>query len=252
MNLFQLGFGVFALKIYGLLVAIFFCLAAWHFYRYLQKNGFPTTFFVHHFWRWVLGGVLVGRVVSLFLDPSLFAEHGLWSFFLFWRGELYFYASLLGGLACMAWDLRQHQMKFWRWLDAGVASFLIAILGIDLAGFITGHVYGKETALPWGVQYETFGVDILEPVHPVTLYAFLLHLLLLRWVAGNLKTFSHTPGRLAKLTALMFFAFDFFLQFLRADATVMLSEQFRLAQGIDFALVVACVVALRRHRKPVE
>ncbi|MBT6831828.1 hypothetical protein HOA64_02095 [bacterium] len=248
MNFSQLGFGVFAIKIYGVLLTFFFCLAAWHFYLYLKKNGFPITFFVRHFWRWFLMALVVGRLFALIRDPAIFQDDGIFSFFAVWEGEIDFFGALAGGLSLMAWDLRRNQMKFWRWLDAAMASFFIFILGTDLSGFFTGRVYGIETKLPWGVQYETFGVDILAPVHPVTLYAFVFHLILLRWIVGNIDKFSKNPGHLAKIAAMIFFATDFFLQFLRGDATIVVWEFFRIEQIVDFALVVACVIGLQRKK----
>lgn len=249
MNFSQLGFGFFSLKIYGLLVVAAFIISSWRYYRQLSARGFPIDFFAHHFWRWVLGGLVVGRLFAIALDPEIIARHGMFSLFAVWDGEVHFFGTMLGGLAMAAWDLRAHQFKFWRWLDAGMSSILIGVLIADLAGFLTGAVYGTETVMPWGVQYETFGVDILSPVHPVTLYAFVVHLWLLRWVAKSFSVFERTPGRLSKLAILYFFAAVFILQFFRGDATLMVFDLFRIEQIFALATVAACAWGLRFSKR---
>lgn len=248
MNFSQLGFGIFALKIFGVLLAVAFMLAAWHYYRQLKRTRFPVSFFEQHFWRWCLAAVLFGRVVALVLDPEIFTRHG-WIFapFAVWDGEIHMHATFIGMIAMMAWDLRRHQVKIWRWLDAGVVSGLIFLLGMDLAAFLTGSVYGTETGLPWGVQYETFGVETLAPVHPIPLYGFVVHFLLLNWASRQDFTKFPIPGKFALLTVIAIFLTDFGLGFLRGGPGVLVAEM-RIEQIISAVVVVTTFVFLLRRR----
>ena len=52
MNFSQISFGGFALKFYGIFLAIAFFVAVWDFYKRLGKAKFDIDFFLHHFWRW--------------------------------------------------------------------------------------------------------------------------------------------------------------------------------------------------------
>ncbi len=248
MNFSQLGFGFFVLKINGLLLAITFFIAAWHYFRQIERKNFSVDFFVHHFWRWVLAGVLLGRIVALAIEPEIFARHGIWAPAVFWDGEIDFYGLFLGGLLLMAWDLRKHPISFWRWFDLAIPSLMIGLVLIDFIQFFTGAVYGTETSLPWNVQYETFGVETLAGVHPVTLYAVLPHIILLNWALKKQTLWERQPGRLALVTGIWVFVIQFFLEFLYGNESIMLSDALRLGQVISLAIVIACVVGLLRRR----
>ena len=247
MNFSQLNFGYFAFKIHGLIIAIAFLIAAFHFYSQVRKNNLSIDFFLHHFWRWVSGAILTGRLVVLLLNPKIIMRNGWLSFFTFWDGEIDFYGAFLGGLLIAVLDLKAHKFNIWRWADAAIGSFLIAIVLIDLSGFLTGAVYGTPTMLPWGVQYQTFGVATLAPVHPVTLYAFALHIGLMRWVVYSQKILSRSPGKLFFITILLFFILDFFLQFLHGEETFIVLETFRIEQLFDFIIIIFSLIGLRKR-----
>lgn len=217
MNFSQLNFGFFALKIYGILLSFAFGVASLYYYRKLSESGFSKDFFLHHYWRWLLGGILLGRLLAVLLEPGIFERFGFMSFFAFWDGEINFWGGLLGFLLTMYLDLKKESKAMGPWLDVGMLPLLLAAMIADWAAFLTGKIYGTETSLPWGVQYETFGVEILNPVHPVTLYAFAAHLILWWWVKEHETKWQKSPGVLSLKTLLYFLVIDFGLQFLRGN-----------------------------------
>lgn len=219
MNFSQLGFGLFSLKIYGILFSILFTILIWKYYKELQKQKFPTDFFVHHFWKWLLVGVLGGRIFQLILTPELILNHGFLSFFVFWEGDGIHFLSFCGAFFYMLHrETKDTQFSCWRWLDVVVPFLLIGVLGEDIISFLTGNTYGTPTNLPWAIQYETFAVDIVDPVHPVPLYAFILHLGVYFWTQKHTQFYLRTPGRLFRITALLLLTIDFFMLFLRGDS----------------------------------
>lgn len=247
MNFSQLDFGLFGIKMYGVFLGIAFFIASWYWYKLIQREKLPHDFFVHHFWRWLVGGILLGRLGALLATPEVFDTYGLFSFFAFWQGELHFISFIIGFLLVMYTDLQQHEAKPLRWLDLGIFPFLLAVMIADLAGFFTGAVYGSETNLFWGVKYEATGVKILAPVHPVTIYAFLSHLGL--WFAAKhyWPLWKKSPGKIATATAIAFVALDFVWQFFRADETLMLFNFVRLEQFIEVWLLLGLLFWYRKH-----
>ena len=217
MNFSQINFGLFALKIYGALLSLGFALASWYYYHLLPKKGLSTDFFLHHYWRWLLGGILLGRLVAVLFEPGIFERFGGVAFFAFWDGEINLWGGALGFLLTMYIDLRKEKQVMAPWLDAGVLPFLVLVMVADWAAFLTGRVHGTETSLPWGIQYETFGVEILNPVHPITLYAFIGHLLLWWWARRHENTWKTFPGVFAAKATLYLLLIDFFIQFLRGN-----------------------------------
>jgi len=248
MNFYQLSFGFFSLKIYGILLSLAFIAGAWNYYKRLQKRTILVDFFLHHFWKWVLGAIIVGRIFAILLEPGIIEKNGIYFFLTFWDGGINFYGSLIGCLLTARWDLKKHGYTFSQWIDIAIPSILLGILITDIAAFLTGATYGKETTLPWGIQYQTFGVDILNPVHPISLYAFFIHLWLLYWTKGHEKTYERFPEKLAIRTGILFFMADFFLQFLYGDKTYLLYEMLRIEQIIDLVIIIFLVWRGRRKK----
>ena len=238
MNFSQIDFGVFGLKIYGILLALAFGLSVWHLYKKVRRLNFHLDFFIHHFWRWIMGGFLFGRLLAVLLYPQVIIDNGIFGFFMFWEETFNFFGLGIGFLVTMFFDLKKHKKPFRRWVDIIIPSFFLGLLMADLAAFITGTIYGIETSLPWGVQYETFGVEILNPVHPVSLYLFIIHFWILHWVRKHVKTLERFPGILAAKTGILFFVTDFLIHFLRADKTVMILEIIRVEQVLDLMVII--------------
>lgn len=176
MNFSQLGFGTFLFKTYGVLMAIAFVFVAWRYYKRIQKHNFPAEYFAHHFWKWLIFGLAIGRIAVLILNPEIFTNHGWFSFLAFWDGEVSLPIFALGFLLFMFFDLRAQQFSFGRWLDLLVEPLLLFLVLENVIAFLTGARYGIATDLFWGVQYETFSVAEVNPVHPVTIYSAIVYL----------------------------------------------------------------------------
>jgi phosphatidylglycerol:prolipoprotein diacylglycerol transferase len=249
MNFSQLNFGIFALKIYGIIVAFSFVIAAWHYHKSLQKREYSLDFFFHHFWRWLLSGLVIGRVFSLLVDPSIFARNGLFSFFAFWDGEIHFLGTLLGFLILMWRDTRKSGKTFLQWTDVGMKSLFLGLIIVDIGGFLTGAIYGTETSLPWGIQYETFGVDILTSVHPITLYALGIHLCIWWYLNKREEIWKRFVGKTTFFSSFFYFGTDFFLQFFRADETLIFFNFVRIEQFLDVLFLGALWWLMKRHQK---
>lgn len=195
-------------------------------------------FFRHYFWKWLVGGLIVGRLFALIFEPSIVVQHGIFSLLAFWDGTVNFWGVCFGFLGTMWWTLRQQSVPLIRWIDQMMPSFFIGILIVDIAAFLTGAIYGRETALPWGIQYETFGVDILNPTHPVAIYAFIIHLITYSWIQRHEFFTDRFPGRLVFWAGLAFFGADFILQFFRGDSTLMVFGVIRIEQMLDFFALI--------------
>ena len=245
MNFAQLSFGVFSIKLYGLFIAISFGVAAWLYYQRLETKKLEESFFVHHFWRWAMGAIIIGRITAIIFDPTIWENYGALSLLAFWEGRISFYGALLGFLLVMYWDLVKHKQTFSKWLDVAIVPFFIALLIADFGAFFTGAIYGKETSLFWGIKYETFGVDLLNPVHPVSIYALILHFWVLHYIRLHEKKEQKFEGRLALKAGIAFFAIDFVLQLLRGDLQSYLIWILTPTQCLDLILVTGLTFKLK-------
>ncbi len=167
--------------------------------------------------------------------------------FLFFGKEVLIFGVLfLSFVLALYYDTKNTQFSSWRWLDYAVLPFLGAILFHDVASFITGNIYGTPTELPWGVQYETFAVDIIAPVHPVTLYALIAHGVLLAWIQKEQTFYLRSPGKLFMVFALVFVGMDFFFYFLRGDKPAIFFDIFRFEQFLHILLFIFLTLFLRK------
>ena len=98
----------------------------------------------------IIGGRL-GYVIFYNLDYYLVNPVEI---FKIWNGGMSFHGGLLGVIVMSIWFARKHSHNSYIYLD--VVS-LVAPVGIffgRIANFINSELYGKETALPWGVKFE--------------------------------------------------------------------------------------------------
>ncbi len=247
MNFSQLTFGSFSLKIYGLLIAIAFAISAWSFYKKVEKANLDIDFFVHHFWRWCLGGLILGRIFAVAFNPEIWSQYGVFTLFAFWEGTLNFLGALIGFVITLLLDFHRAGKSPFRWLDKGVLPFYIGLMISDLAGFLTGAVYGHETNLPWGIRYETFGVESINPVHPVTLYAFAIHLLFYLWLRSKETRWISFPGRFMAWGGFLLIIADFFLQFFRSGENFI--GMMNLTQILDIVALTILWWYVKRFHK---
>ncbi len=249
MNFSQIATSTFVFKVYSLFLALAFAYSIWQLYTDLRKNALEYEYVIQHLVRWVLAGLFAGRLVAwLFLAETDSLD--LWSFFMFWDGGLHLFSALAAFAAFAYYDLSQSKFSVGRYADLACSPLWHGVLILDLGAFLTGTAYGTPTGLPWGIQYETFGVDIITPVHPVTLYAFILHFLFLVLVEKNFRQWSAHPWRTTVYSLLFYAVTDFFLQFLHAEKTLILFETLRLSQLLDLALIVSLLgyTALQRRQ----
>jgi phosphatidylglycerol:prolipoprotein diacylglycerol transferase len=250
MNFAQLGFGLFSVQTFAIFFALAFAISSLHFYKKIQRQKLSADFFLHHFWRWVLGGIILGRVVSVLTDPQVIFDYGFLGIFAFWEGGVSLWGMALGTLWTMFFDMKRGKEDFFAWMDTAVGSVMIGVLIIDLAAFLTGEIYGSPTNLPWGVQYETFGVPILLPVHPLMLYAFFAHFLLLHFIQRKREVLrKRREGHLSIFMATGLFFIDFFLQFLRGDQSMLQLGFIRVEQIIDVLMIVLLFYFSKFHLK---
>lgn len=246
MNFAKISLGAFHIQIFGIFAALAFLGAAWAFYSAIKKRALNTDFFVHHFWRWVLFGAAFGRLVAFFLTPGLLARQGVFGYFAFWDGGVHLLGALVGGLGFMLWDLRRQHFHPLRWVDLGVVPFFAGLLLLDIGAFVTGAFYGAPTSLPWGVTYNTFGVHLVTPLHPVSLYGFLGHYALMKWAQDRGPQWATEYGKLAVYGGGMWAIWEAFLQLFRGDETQMVLGTMRLEQLFFLLLGVGLLMFARR------
>jgi len=170
---------------------------------------------------WItLGVILGGRLgYALFYQPHLYGQllAGPDNFALFrlWDGGMSFHGGLLGCTVAVVLFALRSKVRILSVGDVALAAAPIGLMFGRLANFINGELWGRETTVPWGVNFcnqrarDIYGAtceylgqgpgDVVR--HPSQLYeaglegVFLLGLLALAvWKLGLLRKPGYVTG----------------------------------------------------------
>ncbi len=215
----------FTLHTFGILLAAAYGASLFWIVRSAKREGLDPDR-VMSLGFWAIGGALLGAKALLVLrtlpqyidDPSQLFSRGL----LESAGD--FYGGFLGALAAVAiFFWRNPDLRVWHLSD--ICGPAIALgQGIGRIGcFMAGDDYGRETNVPWAVQFTDReahtigGAPLYTPLHPVQLYesafCFVLFAFLV-WFARR-KRFE---GQVILAYSLLYASGRFVIEFFRGDA----------------------------------
>jgi len=135
---------------------------------------------------------------------------------------------------------RRRKLPFWSTLDALTPLFAVFALGQGLAHLASGSAFGKETALPWGM--ELWGAVR----HPSQVYESLASLLILGLLWFQ-KTDTRPGLHFLSFTALTSAA-RLYLEAFRGDSTLILGG-FRAAQIVAWTVLALSFFFLERESR---
>lgn len=188
----------------------------------------------------VLGLILGARLgYVLFYKPAYYFNHPQ-EILQLWHGGMSFHGGFIGVLVAItfyAWRRRSN------WFE--ISDFVSPLIPLGLAAgrmgnFINGELWGKPTALPWGMIFPH--VDDL-PRHPSQLYEFALEGIVLFIV---LWWFSARPKPRAAVSALFLIgygSFRFLIEFAREPDSFLPTLPFHLSMGQWLSLPMVLVGA---------
>jgi len=137
-----------------------------------------------------VGVVLGGRLgYVLFYDLAAYLAKPFKIFYI-WEGGMSFHGGMLGVAVAAIWFARSRKLPLLQLADLAALAAPVG-LGLGRIGnFINGELYGRPTAMPWGIVFPEGGG---LPRHPSQLYeAFLEGLVLFfvvrwfaRWIPNN-------------------------------------------------------------------
>lgn len=184
----------------------------------------------------LIGFVLGGRFLYAFENLSFFLQDPA-----SWRSLNLDLFDPFGGLAvaiivALMYGQRK-KLPFWSTLDALTPFFAVLALGFGLAHLASGNSFGKETALPWGM--ELWGAIR----HPSQVYEILASILILclLWF----QKADSPPGRGFLSFVALTSAARLFLEAFRGDSTLILGG-LRAAQVIAWMVLALSIFLLER------
>lgn len=121
----------------------------------------------------MLGGILGGRIGYVLFYGWPFWAKDAWYPLRIWEGGMSIHGGLIGGIVALLIFARTHRRNIGDVFDFTVPLPGLGIFFGRIGNFINGELWGKETTLPWGFNYNG------QVLHPSQLYEALLEGLLL-------------------------------------------------------------------------
>ena len=254
--------GPFALRYYGLCIALGIVVATWLTGRELERKGYDRALALDSLFYIVPLGFVGARAYHVITDYDLYADDPFPGVFEVWNGGLGIYGAVVGGFVGLLIFARIRGISPWAFADA-VAPGLVLAQAIGRWGnYFNQELFGRPSDLPWAIRIapENRPVGYLDAAtfHPTFLYesiwdvlVCLILLYVARRFADRLKT-----GDLAALYVSLYSFGRFFVETLRIDPAFLIGGTIRgnLFVSSVLALGFAMILLLRhsgsRRKRP--
>ncbi len=200
--------GNFGIRYYGLSYVLGFLSGAWLLFRYAKagRSQVPAAKIGDLMTAIVIGVLVGGRVGHYFLygDWRNFSSDPL-QIFRVWDGGMASHGGMIGVAIALVWFARSQKIPFLHLGDLVTSTASAGFFFGRIANFVNGELWGKVTAVPWGVIFPDsqpgLAYDMIPPRHPSQLYQAglegLLLLAYMQWRFWKSDAVRTQPGRLS-------------------------------------------------------
>jgi phosphatidylglycerol---prolipoprotein diacylglyceryl transferase len=162
----------------------------------------------------IIGLILGGRLGYVLFYNFDYYLNNFFDVFKIWQGGMSFHGGVIGIIISSLLFSKKNNDNVFKYLDIIALVSPIGIFFGRIANFINSELYGRETLVPWGVQF--IQVDNLYR-HPSQLYEAILEgvfLFLIMIFFWN-KNKSNIPGKLSALFLIFYSLFRFIVEYFR-------------------------------------
>lgn len=245
---FQLG--PFALRWYGLLIALAVLLGLGLATRLAKARGIDPAVVADLLPVLVLGAVLGARIYYVALEWRQYA--GNWAdVFAIWRGGIAIHGALIGGLIATVLYCRWRRLAFWPLVDVLVPAVALGQAIGRWGNFFNSEAFGLPTDLPWKLRIpaESRPPEFLGELyfHPTFLYESLWNLsvcALLLWLfrAASRNRIQLPAGALSCIYLMAYSSGRVWIEGLRLDPLCLLSQPPFCSGGLRMAQLVSLLL----------
>ena len=247
--------GPFALRYYGLCIALGIALGTWITARELTRKGYDGTLALDALFFVVPLGFIGARVYHVLTDYDLYDgnPHSFFpGVFEIWNGGLGIYGAVIGGFLGLLLFARLRGINPLVFADAAAPGLILAQAIGRWGNYFNQELFGRPSSLPWAIEIAPEnrppGFTNEATFHPTFLYesiwnvlVFLVLLFVARRFADSLKN-----GDIALLYVCLYSVGRFFVETLRVDPAFLIGD-FRgnLFVASVLALTFALILFLR-------
>jgi phosphatidylglycerol:prolipoprotein diacylglycerol transferase len=250
--------GPFALRYYGLCIALGIAAATWLTGRELARKGHDNALALDSLFFVVPLGFIGARIYHVTTDYDLYADDPIPDVFAVWNGGLGIYGAVAGGflgVLLFSWYRRISPLVF---ADAAAPGLILAQAIGRWGNYFNQELFGRPSDLPWAIRIapENRPAEFADATsfHPTFLYESIWDLLVclaLLWIARRFAN-RLRDGDIVLLYVSLYSLGRFFVETLRIDPAFLIGGSIRgnLLVSSVLALSFALLLFLRHSRPP--
>ena len=250
--------GPFALRYYGLFIALGIAAATWLTGRELARKGYDSALALDSLFFVVPLGFIGARLYHVVTDYGLYAEDPIPDIFEVWNGGLGIYGAVAGGFLGVLLFSRYRSVSPLVFADAAAPGLVLAQAIGRWGNYFNQELFGRPSDLPWAIRIapENRPVEFAdaETFHPTFLYESIWDLLVclaLLWIARRFAS-RLRDGDVMLLYVSLYSVGRFFVESLRIDPAFLIGGSIRgnLLVSSLLALSSGLILFLRHSRPP--
>jgi prolipoprotein diacylglyceryl transferase len=248
--------GPFALRYYGLCIALGIAAGTWLTSRELARKGYDPALALDALFFTVPLGFIGARAYHVATDYDLYAGDPFPGVFAVWNGGLGIYGAVIGGFIGVLIFAHVRGISPLVFADAAAPGLILAQAIGRWGNYFNQELFGRPSNLPWAIEIapENRPVDFADATafHPTFLYESIWDVLVclaLLWVARRFAE-RLRDGDILLLYVSLYSVGRFFVEALRIDPAFLIGN-FRgnLFVASVLALTFALIFFLR-HSAP--
>ena len=248
--------GPFALRYYGLCMALGVVVATWLTGQELGRKGYDPTLALDSLFFIVPPGFIGLRAYHVITDYDLYADDPFPGVFAVWNGGLGIYGGVIGGFIGLLVFARFRGISALAFADAAAPGLILAQAIGRWGNYFNQELFGRPSDLPWTIRIapENRPEDFTDATsfHPTFLYESIwnaLMCLVLLWVARRFAR-SLKDGDVFLLYVSLYSVGRFFVESLRIDPAFLIGGTIRGNLFVSSILALGCaMILLLRHSR---
>ncbi|MDQ3926212.1 MAG: prolipoprotein diacylglyceryl transferase [Actinomycetota bacterium] len=239
--------GPFALRYYGLFIALGIAVATWVAGRELNRKGYDTALALDALFFVVPLGFVGARLYHVVTDYELYANDPFPGVFEVWNGGLGIYGAVLGGFVGLLIFARVRRINPLILADAGAPGLALAQAVGRWGNYFNQELFGRPSNLPWAIEIAPEnrppGFREAEAFHPTFLYESIWDILVALILLFVVRRFARSlkNGDIALLYVSLYSVGRLVVEALRIDPAFLIGD---LRGNLFVASVLALTFAL--------
>ena len=249
--------GPFALRYYGLCIALGIAVATWLTGRELTRKGYDNALALDSLFFVIPLGFIGARAYHVATDYDLYAADPFPDVFAVWNGGLGIYGAVAGGflgVLLFSWYRRISPLAF---ADAAAPGLVLAQAIGRWGNYFNQELFGRPSDLPWAIRIapENRPAEFADATsfHPTFLYESIWDLLVCLALLFIARRFANRlrEGDIVLLYVSLYSVGRFFVETLRVDPAFMIGGSIRGNLFVSSVLALGCALVLfLRHSRP--